>query len=166
MGLLRWYRGLSTLADEALAERIIRSERIKRATARVELYEEKDQHLCLDPTCLNPVVGRAIFGHCERHLEPWERNWLQDDVEKKGIQQPRDPSDHPLTTQIRKSIEDRTLELIEQIALDKKRALDDARSLMAREKIDRRERSAWLPRGLDERLEAQRSLRNFSVSRK
>lgn len=144
MSLRRLLHGLYVMADDALADRIIKSERIKRAQARIELYEGHEQHMCLHPVCPNPVAGKWIFGHCERHLTTYERNWLQEEFETKGLESTSDETEHPTVSYLRKLNAEQRLELVKQLAERKKQALADARLLVEAARLEADERRAWM----------------------
>jgi len=151
--LIRCLRELSLLADEALANRILDAERLKSAELRLRLIEREDRHMCLTPGCRNPVVGKWVFEHCGRHLKPYERRWLDEDIESpRADPPPKNDSEHPLVSQAKKLLEARDLELVREIAVRKEKALADARDLLDKANGLESERRAFLPEKLRRRL--------------
>jgi hypothetical protein len=154
MHWLTMLRRLSLLADGALANRIVEAERLKTAELRLDLYDREGRHMCLMPGCRNPVVGRLIFAHCERHLESYEQRWLKEEIETKPYERPAtDESVHPTVQMARKGLEERDKQLAEQNASKKMDALAEARELLSKAAQDRAERYAYLPAGLRQRIE-------------
>jgi hypothetical protein len=136
---------LSLFADESLANRIIEAGRLKSAETRIELYERDNRHMCLTPSCRNPVVGKWIFAHCEQHLEQYEKQWLEDKVESDGmVRQPED-GEHSYVKQARELVEARRKELAQQNAVSKIQALAEARDLINTTRSHEAEREAYLP---------------------
>lgn len=136
--LLRAQR-LFLLADEALANRIIEAERLKSAEIRLELYDREDsdniwhrRHMCLTPGCRNPVIGKSIFAHCEKHLERYEQRWLEDKLESEGWPDPIADED-PDVAGVKQAIE--------------------ARDLLKAAHARKLERRAYLPLILQKRIE-------------
>ena len=91
--LFRTLNTLFLLADEALADRIIKQEFLVSAQRRIWLYEHGERHMCLAPGCRVPVIGRHIFAHCETHLDTSEVRWVKEEIETKPDTPPtRDPA--------------------------------------------------------------------------
>lgn len=152
----RLLQRLSLFADEALANRIIEAERIKSAEVRLELYEHEDRHMCLRPSCRNPVAGKWIFAHCEQHLEPYEQQWLDEKLESPDRHTPsEDASEHPTVTLLKKTIADQRAERVQQNASSKMQALTEARNLLAHANAQRLERLGYLPGKLQGRIERE-----------
>ena len=145
---------LSFLANEALATRIVETERLKSAEARLELYEREDRHMCLTPGCRNSVIGKLIFAHCERHLERYEQQWVESKLELEG-RRPPSKDEHPVNKTARELTENLDQERIQQNAADKMRALAEARNLLKNALSQKLERRAYLPQILQGRLERE-----------
>lgn len=147
------------LADEALANRIIEAERLKSAEIRLELYDREDsdniwhrRHMCLTPGCRNPVIGKSIFAHCEKHLARYEQRWLEDKLESEGW--PNSPEDEDRDVEaVKKANEARDKELIQQNASNKMQAIAEARDLLKAARARKLERRAYLPLKLQYRIE-------------
>ena len=109
--------------------------------------------MCLMPGCRNPVAGKLLFEHWELHLKPWERRWLDEDIESPNwIPPPKDDSEHPMTTQLKEALEVRDKELVKEIFLRKEKALADANELIEKARGLESERRAFLPEKLRRRL--------------
>jgi hypothetical protein len=152
-------QGLFLLADEALANRIIEAERLKSAEIRLELYDREDsgniwerRHMCLTPGCRTPVVGTSIFAHCEKHLENYEHRWVEERLESE-VWPSSSEDEHPSIYALRKAIEARDTELINQNASNKTQAVTEARDLLKAAHTRKLERRAYLPLGLQNRIE-------------
>lgn len=151
--LARTLNTLFLLADEALADRVIKEERLASAERRVSLYENGGRHMCLTPACRTPVIGRHIFAHCEAHLEKWEKCWVEEEVETKPYTAPVvDPTEHPAIRVAREAGEARDLELAKTNGENKRKALSDAYDLLAADLRTVKERRAFVPQELLSRI--------------
>jgi hypothetical protein len=150
--LMRALEALSLIADEAAAQRIIEHQRLCSAEHRLWLIETKDRHMCLTPGCRKPVVGKLIFAHCERHLEKWEKRWLEEEVETKPYTPP-EQDEHPLVRASRELLEKRDSELVQLNVEKKEKAIKDANDLIESYRHKRGERAAYLPKALFSRIE-------------
>jgi hypothetical protein len=145
---------LSLFADETLANRIIEAGRLKSAETRIELYEQENRrHMCLTPSCRNPVAGKWAFAHCEQHLERYEQRWLDDKFESQDVSSPPKNEEHSAVKQLRQVIEARNTELVQQNASNKMQALAEARNLLNNTHSHKLERKAYLPWKLQARIE-------------
>lgn len=166
--LTRGLRELSLITDEALANRILEAERLKSAELRLQMIGREDsRHMCLTPGCRNPVVGKWVFGHCESHLEPYERRWLEEEIESPQPDPPlKDELEHPIVRKAKEVIEARDIELAKEIALKKEKALADARELLGKVRGLELERRAFLPEKLRRRIDYNKSAQLEEVGRR
>jgi hypothetical protein len=145
---------LSLLADEALADRILEEERIESAVRRVGLYDREGCHMCLMAGCRAPAVGKHVFAHCERHLDPWEKRWIEEEIETKPYAPPKqDQSEHPSVRSARELGEARSVQLAKENAENKIKALSEAVELLAADRRRIAERRAFLPQALRKRID-------------
>jgi hypothetical protein len=158
--LVRMLQEMSLMANESLADRTIQRERLKAARARVTLYDDESRHMCLKTGCREPVAGKQIFAHCERHLKQWEQGWFKENAESVGVSRvSQDEATHPVVRVAQQSIESRKQELIKQNVESKFNALADARALLETNRSLEEERRAFLPPRLLKRIDdAYRSL--------
>jgi hypothetical protein len=138
---------LSLLADEALADQI-QEERTESALRRVGLYDREGRHMCLMAGCRAAVVGKHVFAHCERHLDPWEKQWIDEEIETKPYSSPKqDQSEHPSVRGARERAEARNVQLAKENAENKIKALSEAMGLLAADRRRMGERRAFSPSG-------------------
>jgi hypothetical protein len=131
----------------------LEAERLKSAELRLQLIEREDRHMCLAPGCRNPVAGKWVFAHCELHLKPWEEDWLKEDIESPSWKPaPKDDSEHPYVTELKKIREVREAELAKENGLRKEKALADARDLLDKAHALELERRAFIPEKLRRRI--------------
>lgn len=145
LNLIKTWRGLSLLADEASANRIINAKVIEVAQARVELFDSKGQHMCLDEFCSQPITGDANLGHCPRHLTTYESRWLTEGLQSTASSSlGGDGSTHSLVREAQHAVELRDAELAKQITERKYQALAQARQVVLTVERDAARRRACL----------------------
>ncbi len=156
--------GLSLLVDEAQANWIVEVERLETAKARVELYDQEQRHLCITPGCRNPVVGRLIFAHCEKHLKPYERRWLEEGIESVpgAFRAHVDPANSFMAS-IDNIVAKKDEDLAEQNVSKKMLALAAARDLVDKTESWEAERRAYLPEWLREKTGTARMMAKFRL---
>jgi hypothetical protein len=143
--------------DEILAERMIKAGRLAWAEARVELHQREERHMCIETGCRRAVAGQRIFAHCEEHLDNHEKRLHEDQVEvqiSKGLW-PKPLSDSPFSKVFDDTSYER--EFMQGNISKKEAALADAHNLLNDDRAHRKERRAFLPTELRERIERRAS---------
>jgi hypothetical protein len=142
------------IADRAAAEYIIEVQRMKTARKRTQMYQSRELHMCLHEGlyegCENPVVGKAIFAHCEIHLDDTEKKWLEEDVETHGFSR---REERPLS----KAFETLEIDHIKESQQKKEIALNEAFKIVKEFWKMFKERRRYLPKDLLSRLEKYES---------
>lgn len=109
------------------------------------MWETKKQHMCLQHRCDQSVLGKKVFAHCQKHLDPFEKRMAENDVESQGL-------DVLFDSVFDEAFRSVVMGDIERNIKDKEEALSSAYKISQFFWNQRRERFALLPNDHSKRL--------------